>query len=119
MPRGNYRRVDDRPFGGGPGMVMMADLERCLNHIREQRGEALDTQAPGARTPIGRKLNHAEVEVGLPAGAILLWVATKWTSDSSMRMSPMQLSLAILLLSGGEIAALALLDAVARLQPGC
>lgn len=35
---GNYRRVDDRPFGGGPGMVMMAEpLERCLQKVREER----------------------------------------------------------------------------------
>ena len=38
---GNYRRVDDRPFGGGPGMVMMAEpLERCLQAIRTERAEA-------------------------------------------------------------------------------
>ena len=97
---GNYRRVDDRPFGGGPGMVMMAEpLERCLNHIREQRGEALDTQAPLVLfSPIGRKLNHAEVEGwSASAGAILLCGPTKgWTSDSSMRMSPCSRAWAIL-----------------------
>ena len=38
--QGNYRRVDDRPFGGGPGMVMMAEpLTRCLQHVRTQRGD--------------------------------------------------------------------------------
>jgi tRNA (guanine37-N1)-methyltransferase len=38
---GNYRRVDDRPFGGGPGMVMMAEpLQRCLEAIRSARTEA-------------------------------------------------------------------------------
>ena len=40
---GNYRRVDDRPFGGGPGMVMLAEpLARCLAAIRADRAEALD-----------------------------------------------------------------------------
>ena len=40
---GNYRRVDDRPFGGGPGMVMMAPpLERCLAAIRTDRAEAVE-----------------------------------------------------------------------------
>ena len=40
---GNYRRVDDRPFGGGPGMVMMAEpLQRCLDAIRVARAEAGD-----------------------------------------------------------------------------
>lgn len=38
--QGNYRRVDDRPFGGGPGMVMMAEpLQRCLKAIRADRGD--------------------------------------------------------------------------------
>ena len=44
---GNYRRVDDRPFGGGPGMVMMAEpLARCLAAIRADRGEAEGEEAP-------------------------------------------------------------------------
>ena len=44
---GNYRRVDDRPFGGGPGMVMMAEpLVRCLAAIRAERAESVATQVP-------------------------------------------------------------------------
>lgn len=44
---GNYRRVDDRPFGGGPGMVMMAEpLHRCLAAIRTERAESEGSQAP-------------------------------------------------------------------------
>lgn len=44
---GNYRRVDDRPFGGGPGMVMMAEpLARCLAAIRAERGEPEGGEAP-------------------------------------------------------------------------
>jgi tRNA (guanine37-N1)-methyltransferase len=40
---GNYRRVDDRPFGGGPGMVMMAEpLAACLSAIRADRGQGRD-----------------------------------------------------------------------------
>src|SRR4051794_31871928 len=46
---GNYRRVDDRPFGGGPGMVMMAPpLARCLAHIRADRAEP----EAGPRAPV-------------------------------------------------------------------
>ena len=57
---GNYRRVDDRPFGGGPGMVMLAEpLARCLAAIRADRAEALDAQAPLVLfSPIGERLNH-------------------------------------------------------------
>ena len=112
---GNYRRVDDRPFGGGPGMVMMAEpLERCLNHIRDQRGEALDTQAPLVLfSPIGRKLNHAEVEGwSASAGAILLCGRYEGVDQRFIDAHvTVQLSLGDFVLSGGEIAALALLDA--------
>lgn len=72
---GNYRRVDDRPFGGGPGMVMMAEpLARCLAAIRAERGEAEGSQAPLVLfSPIGETLNHAAVERwSASAGAILL-----------------------------------------------
>jgi tRNA (guanine37-N1)-methyltransferase len=64
---GNYRRVDDRPFGGGPGMVMMAEpLQRCLEAIRSARTEAdAQEQAEPAPvvlfSPIGTTLKHAVV----------------------------------------------------------
>ena len=57
---GNYRRVDDRPFGGGPGMVMMAEpLARCLRAVQADR-----TDAPPVLlfSPVGQVLNHAAVE---------------------------------------------------------
>ena len=61
---GNYRRVDDRPFGGGPGMVMMAPpLERCLEAIRVERAELPEEEVPLVLfSPIGAPLNHAAVE---------------------------------------------------------
>ena len=49
---GNYRRVDDRPFGGGPGMVMMAEpLWRCLQAIRADRAEPWSRQNPWTGFP--------------------------------------------------------------------
>ena len=58
---GNYRRVDDRPFGGGPGMVMMAEpLWRCLQAIRADRAEPEGARAPVVLfSPIGQRLDHA------------------------------------------------------------
>ena len=57
---GNYRRVDDRPFGGGPGMVMMAEpLARCLAQVRGQRA---DTPPVVLFSPIGQRLDHAGVQ---------------------------------------------------------
>ena len=62
--QGNYRRVDDRPFGGGPGMVMMAPpLQRCLAAVRADRQDAAGYEAPVALfSPIGEPLNHGAVE---------------------------------------------------------
>lgn len=115
---GNYRRVDDRPFGGGPGMVMLAEpLARCLEAVRAQRGDA----APVVLfSPTGRTLDHAAVEQwSAGEGAVLVCGRYEGIDQRFIdRYVDVQLSLGDFVLSGGEIAAMALLDAVARLQPG-
>ncbi len=115
---GNYRRVDDRPFGGGPGMVMMADpLARCLGAIRAERQD----QAPVVLfSPIGPRLDHAGVESWSAShGAVLLCGRYEGIDQRFIDAEvDVQISLGDFVLSGGEIAAMALLDAVARLQPG-
>lgn len=117
---GNYRRVDDRPFGGGPGMVMLAEpLEKCLQAIRADRAEA--EPAPLVLfSPIGQKLNHAAVQAWSgSSGAVLLCGRYEGVDQRFIdRHVTAQISLGDFVLSGGEIAAMALLDAVARLQPG-
>ncbi|MFN4121385.1 tRNA (guanosine(37)-N1)-methyltransferase TrmD [Acidovorax sp.] len=119
---GNYRRVDDRPFGGGPGMVMMAEpLQRCLAAIRADRAEAVSEQAPLVLfSPIGEVLCHAAVERwSAGSGAVLLCGRYEGIDQRFIDTHvDLQISLGDFVLSGGEIAALALLDAVARLQPG-
>lgn len=115
---GNYRRVDDRPFGGGPGMVMMAEpLAQSLAHIRTQRADA----APVVLfSPIGRVLDHRMVsELSSGPGAILLCGRYEGLDQRFIDAHvDMQISLGDFVLSGGEIAAMAVLDSVARLQPG-
>lgn len=115
---GNYRRVDDRPFGGGPGMVMMAPpLERCLQAVKADRADA----APVVLfSPIGARIDHAGVERwSVGQGAILLCGRYEGIDQRFIDAHvDVQLSLGDFVLSGGEIAAMALLDAVARLQPG-
>ena len=119
---GNYRRVDDRPFGGGPGMVKMAPpLERCLAAIRADRAESPDMQAPLVLfSPIGTPIQHGVVaHWAASAGAVLLCGRYEGIDQRFIDAHvDVQLSLGDFVLSGGEIAALALLDAVARLQPG-
>ena len=115
---GNYRRVDDRPFGGGPGMVMLAEpLARCLQAIQAERADA----APVVLfSPIGAALNHAAVERwSAGEGAVLICGRYEGIDQRFIDAHVThQISLGDFVLSGGEIAALALLDAVARLQPG-
>lgn len=115
---GNYRRVDDRPFGGGPGMVMLAEpLERAIRDIRTRRGE---TAPVILFSPIGTALHHAEVERwSASSGAILVCGRYEGIDQRFIdKYVDVQISLGDFVLSGGELAAMALLDAVARLQPG-
>lgn len=115
---GNYRRVDDRPFGGGPGMVMMAEpLDKTIDQIRSVRQD----NAPVVLfSPIGQRLDHAAVQRWSgSSGAILLCGRYEGLDQRFIdRRVDAQISLGDFVLSGGEIAAMALLDAVARLQPG-
>ena len=118
---GNYRRVDDRPFGGGPGMVMLAEpLARCVAAIRADRLDA-DNRAPLVLfSPVGDRLDHAGVERWSAGNGALLLCGRYEGIDQRFIDThvDVQVSLGDFVLSGGEIAAMALLDAVARLQPG-
>ena len=115
---GSYRRVDDRPFGGGPGMVLTPEpLEKCLAAVRAQRSE----RAPVVLfSPLGRRMDHAMVERwATSAGAILLCGRYEGIDQRFIDIEvDEQISLGDFVLSGGEIVAAAMLDAVARLQPG-
>ncbi len=115
-----YRRVDDRPYGGGPGMVMLAEpLSRALAAVREARREA--APAPVVHfTPTGRPLDQSVVaEFAACPGAVLLCGRYEGIDQRFIeRHVDIELSLGDFVLSGGELPALALLDAVARLQEG-
>ena len=115
-----YRRVDDRPYGGGPGMVMLAEpLERVLAAAHGARAEA--APAPVVHfTPTGRRIDQAVVrEFATSPGAVLLCGRYEGIDQRFIeRHVDIELSLGDFVLSGGELPALALLDAVARLQAG-
>ena len=121
---GSYRRVDDRPFGGGPGMVMMAEpLEKCLLAIRQDRiaQNPKEAKVPVVLfSPIGQTLTHAGVASWSQSdGAILICGRYEGLDQRFIDAHvDAQISLGDFVLSGGEIAAIALLDAIARLQPG-
>ena len=114
----NYRRVDDRPYGGGPGMVMLAEpLERALAAVRAARPDA-------ARlihfSPTGRRVDQALLrELAAGPGAVLLCGRYEGIDQRFLDSHvDLELSLGDFVLSGGELPALALLDGVARLQEG-
>ncbi|MFZ2650641.1 MAG: tRNA (guanosine(37)-N1)-methyltransferase TrmD [Burkholderiaceae bacterium] len=113
-----HRRVDDRPYGGGPGMVLLVEpLERALRAVREARGDA----APLVHfSPTGRRIDQAVVhEFAAGAGALLLCGRYEGIDQRFLdRHVDVELSLGDFVVSGGELPALALLDAVARLQEG-
>jgi tRNA (guanine37-N1)-methyltransferase len=113
-----HNKVDDRPFGGGPGMVMSCQpLWDAVRHA-----EGLDP-TPATRillTPQGRPLTQATVE-DLATRPRLLVIAGHYEGVDERvveRLAPMELSVGDFVLSGGEIPALALIDAVVRLLPG-
>jgi tRNA (guanine37-N1)-methyltransferase len=116
----NYRRVDDRPYGGGPGMVMLVEpLERALDAVRAARADAVP--APVVHfTPTGRRIDQAVVrEFAASPGAVLLCGRYEGIDQRFVdRHVDIELSLGDFVLSGGELPALALLDGVARLQDG-
>ncbi len=116
---GNYRRVDDRPFGGGPGMVMLAEpLQRALDAVRAERGD--HAAAVVHFTPTGRRLDQALVQqLAAGPGAVLLCGRYEGIDQRFIdRNVTLEVSLGDFVLSGGELPALVLLDAVARLQDG-
>lgn len=113
-----HNKTDDRPFGGGPGMVMMAPP--VWNAV--QHAEAQDPR-PATRilmTPQGRRLDQALVEE-LAARPRLLIIAGHYEGLDErviQKLDPMEISIGDYVLSGGELGAMVLIDAIARLLPG-
>ncbi|AKJ30444.1 tRNA (guanosine(37)-N1)-methyltransferase TrmD [Caldimonas brevitalea] len=118
----NYRRVDDRPYGGGPGMVMLVEpLERALAAAVEARRAAEAPVAPVILfTPTGRRIDQPLLrEWAQGPGAIFVCGRYEGVDQRFVdRHVDLELSLGDFVLSGGELPALAVLDGVARLQPG-
>ena len=117
-----YRRVDDRTYGGGPGMVMLLEpLERALAAVRAERAAQSAAEAPVLLfSPAGAPLTQARVQA-LAAGEGAVLVCGRYEGLDQRfidRHVDEELSLGDFVLSGGELPALALIDAVARLLPG-
>ena len=115
---GSYRRVDDRPFGGGPGMVMMIDPLRASLHA----ARAADP-APARvvyLSPQGTPLTQAKVRDLATHERLILLCGRYEGVDERLIAAEVdeELSIGDYVLSGGELAAAVVVDAVARLQDG-
>ncbi|OWY39766.1 tRNA (guanosine(37)-N1)-methyltransferase TrmD [Xenophilus sp. AP218F] len=118
----NYRRVDDRPYGGGPGMVMQIEpLEQSLGAARErQRQAGVERSHVIYLSPQGRRLDHAAaVELSQRPGLILLCGRYEGVDERLIASEvDEEISIGDYVMSGGELPAMVLMDAVIRLLPG-
>ncbi|MGV8940260.1 MAG: tRNA (guanosine(37)-N1)-methyltransferase TrmD [Lysobacter sp.] len=115
---GSYRRVDDRPFGGGPGMVMLIDpLRAALRAAREADPAPVRTIY---LTPQGAPLTQAKVHELAERERILLLCGRYEGIDERLVEAEVdeEISIGDYVLSGGELGAAVIIDAVARLQEG-
>ena len=115
---GVHRQVDDRPFGGGPGMLLMpGPVVACVEQVQR------DGAAPGhlvMLTPGGRRLDQSVVEELARHPRIVLLCGRYEGFDDRIRqtLEPDEISIGDFVLSGGEVAAMVIVDAVSRLVPG-
>ena len=114
----SYRKVDDKPYGGGPGMVMIpGPLFACFEHVA--------SLSPGKGrvillTPQGQKFDQAKARE-LSREERLIFIAGKYEGfDERIRigLGAEQISIGDYVLSGGELAAMVIIDAVVRLLAG-
>ena len=114
----SYRKVDDKPYGGGAGMVMMAGpVFDCFEHVQQQDPR---TGPVILLTPQGQPLTQSKA-VELSRQPRLMLIAGRYEGfDERIRsgLDAEQISIGDYVLSGGELAAMILIDAVVRLLPG-
>jgi len=113
-----YRKVDDKPYGGGPGMVMMPgpvfDCFEYVQNLSPEKGRVI------LLTPQGERFSQAKA-VRLSADNRLILIAGKYEGfDERIRigLGAEQTSIGDYVISGGELAAMVIIDAVVRLLPG-
>ncbi len=118
----NHRTVDDRPYGGGPGMVMLAKPLELTIHAAKQRQTDAGLPAPRVlfMSPQGRQLTHERVmQLKQEPGLVILCGRYEAVDQRLLdRVVDEEISLGDFVLSGGELPAMALMDAVIRQIPG-
>jgi len=117
-----YRTVDDRPYGGGPGMVMMPEPLGKAVAAAKQRQKSAGVNEPRVihLTPQGRLLNHSLVmELAAEQGVVLLAGRYEGVDERVIaREVDTEISIGDYVLSGGELAAMVVIDSIVRQLPG-
>ena len=117
-----YRTVDDRPYGGGPGMVMMPEPLGKAVAAAKQRQKSAGVKEPRVihLTPQGRLLNHSLVmELAAEQGVVLLAGRYEGVDERVIaREVDTEVSIGDYVLSGGELAAMVVIDSMVRQLPG-
>jgi len=116
--RDKHQRVDDRPYGGGPGMVMMA--EPVVDCVEAVRRKADDPGLLVMLTPTGRRLTQPVVEELSRQPRLLLLCGRYEGFDDRIRqvLQPMEISAGDFICNGGEVPAMLVIDSTIRLVPG-
>jgi tRNA (guanine37-N1)-methyltransferase len=118
----NYRTVDDRPYGGGPGMVMLAEpLQKAIGAAKQAQAEAGVESRVVHLSPQGRLLTHDVVMELLAQGCGLILLASRYEGVDERLIAQQvdeEISIGDYVLSGGELAAMVLMDCMVRQIPG-
>jgi len=118
-----YRSVDDKPYGGGPGMVLLCEpIFQCHDHaVAEGKATGLDGEPRRVLlTPQGRKLDQDLLgELAKERWLMLLCGHYEGFDERVLEgLKPLEVSIGDYVLSGGEVPAMVVMDGIARLQPG-
>jgi tRNA (guanine37-N1)-methyltransferase len=118
----NYRRVDDRPYGGGPGMVMLPDpLQACIDAARARQREAgVEVPRVVLMSPQGERLGEELVkELASEPGLVVIAGRYEGIDERLVQRSvDREISIGDYVTSGGELPAMVLIDCIVRRLPG-
>ncbi len=119
--KNRYRTIDDRPYGGGPGMVMMADpLCAAIDAVNNTQNSGQSAGPVVYLSPKGRRMTQADVESFAALPELTLIAGRYEGIDERVIQTRVddEISIGDYVLAGGEFAAMVLIEAIARLLPG-
>jgi tRNA (guanine37-N1)-methyltransferase len=119
--KNRYRTIDDRPYGGGPGMVMMAEpLCAAIDAVNNAHNLGKNASPVVYLSPKGRRMSQADIESFAALPELTLIAGRYEGIDERVIQTRVddEVSIGDYVLAGGEFAAMVLIEAIARLLPG-